>query len=229
MSAGRGTPLVRALALQGVSGDSGSHLGSTLNPGGAVLTLGVFRRSRSVAYIPADASPSEVLASAIVPPRVRVVNPNSRTFRNNASAACRIRAASPRFDVVFPLQLGPIGLRCQPRDCQQRARCAASAEPSRELFRRMPSLALCTSKGHGCNLSSAKCLTGTTPQWQNVLASTSLGKASLGIQARLPESPDTPCSAEALTRGCVAGRVLRVGCLIPCVCASFVHPCVPWP
>jgi hypothetical protein len=80
MSAGRGTPLVRALALQGVSGDSGSHLGSTLNPGGAVLTLGVFRRSRSVAYIPADASPSEVLASAIVPPRATVVNPTRRDF-----------------------------------------------------------------------------------------------------------------------------------------------------
>ena len=54
------TPLVRALALHGVSGDSGSHLGSTLKPGGAVLTLGVFRRSRSVAYIRTDASPSEV-------------------------------------------------------------------------------------------------------------------------------------------------------------------------
>jgi hypothetical protein len=41
---------------------AGSHLGSTLNPGGAVLTLGVFRRSRSVACIHADASPSEVHA-----------------------------------------------------------------------------------------------------------------------------------------------------------------------
>ena len=74
MSAGRGTPLVRALALHGVSGDSGSHLGSTLNSGGAVLTLGVFRRLRSVACIHADASPSEVLATAIVPPRGKVVN-----------------------------------------------------------------------------------------------------------------------------------------------------------
>jgi hypothetical protein len=36
-----------------------SHLGSTLKPGGAVLTGGVFRRSRSVACIRADASPSE--------------------------------------------------------------------------------------------------------------------------------------------------------------------------
>src|ERR1700683_2888876 len=53
------TPLVRALALHGVSGNSGSHLGSTLKPGGAVLTLGVFRRSRSVACIRADASPRE--------------------------------------------------------------------------------------------------------------------------------------------------------------------------
>ena len=45
---------------------AGSHLGSTLNPGGAVLTLGVFRRSRSVAYIRADASPSEVHTQAMV-------------------------------------------------------------------------------------------------------------------------------------------------------------------
>src|SRR5271168_2189116 len=74
MSACRGTPLVRALALHGVSGDSGSHLGSTLKPGGAVLTLGVFRRSRSVACIRADASPSEVLARAIVPPISEGVN-----------------------------------------------------------------------------------------------------------------------------------------------------------
>jgi len=42
-------------------GRPGSHLGSTLKPGGAVLTLGVFRRSRSVAYVRANASPSEVL------------------------------------------------------------------------------------------------------------------------------------------------------------------------
>jgi hypothetical protein len=73
-SAGRRTPLDRALALHGVSGDSGSHLGSTLKPGGAVLTLGVFRRSRSVACIHADASPSEVLAEAIVPPNSEGVN-----------------------------------------------------------------------------------------------------------------------------------------------------------
>src|SRR6202167_987474 len=69
-----GTSLAGALALHGVSGDSGSHLGSTLKPGGAVLTLGVFRRSRSVACIRADASPSEVLARAIVPPNSEGVN-----------------------------------------------------------------------------------------------------------------------------------------------------------
>jgi hypothetical protein len=40
----------------------GSHLGSTLTPGRAVLTWGVSRRSGSVAYIHADASPNEVLA-----------------------------------------------------------------------------------------------------------------------------------------------------------------------
>ncbi|BBX24231.1 hypothetical protein MTER_36420 [Mycolicibacter terrae] len=44
----------------------GSHLGSTLKPGGAVLTRGVFRRSGSVACIRADASPNEVLACSIV-------------------------------------------------------------------------------------------------------------------------------------------------------------------
>src|ERR1700760_1948385 len=40
---------------------TGSHLGSTLKPGRAVLTLGVSRRSRSVACIRVDASPNEVL------------------------------------------------------------------------------------------------------------------------------------------------------------------------
>ena len=50
---------------------AGSHLGSTLNPGGAVLTLGVFRRSRSVACIHVDASPSEVRTDGHVPPGAR--------------------------------------------------------------------------------------------------------------------------------------------------------------
>jgi hypothetical protein len=59
------TPLVGASALHGVSRhSSGSHLGSTLMPGRAVLTRGVSRRSGSVAYIRADASPTEVLASS---------------------------------------------------------------------------------------------------------------------------------------------------------------------
>src|ERR1700759_3602127 len=42
--------------------ETGSHLGSTLRSGGAVLTRGVSRRSGSVACIRADASPTEVLA-----------------------------------------------------------------------------------------------------------------------------------------------------------------------
>ncbi|GFG67993.1 hypothetical protein MKUB_54830 [Mycobacterium kubicae] len=41
-------------------------MGSTLKPGRAVLTLGVFRRLRSVAYVRADASPSEVHAELIL-------------------------------------------------------------------------------------------------------------------------------------------------------------------
>src|ERR1700683_1969501 len=59
----RRTPIVGASALHGVSGVTpGSHLGSTLRSGRAVLTRGVSRRSGSVACIRADASPTEVLA-----------------------------------------------------------------------------------------------------------------------------------------------------------------------
>jgi hypothetical protein len=99
---GRGTPLVRALALQGVSGNSGSHLGSTLKPGGAVLTLGVSRRSRSVAYIPADASPSEVLASAIVPLEMVIVNsPRSLLRCVAATGSQKSPLPQPIFGLVF--------------------------------------------------------------------------------------------------------------------------------
>jgi hypothetical protein len=57
------TSLAGALALHGVSENlSGSHLGSTLRPGRAVLTRGVSRRSGSVACVHAEASPNEVLA-----------------------------------------------------------------------------------------------------------------------------------------------------------------------
>ena len=45
---------------------AGSHLGSTLKPGGAVLTLGVSRRSGSVACIRVDASPNEVLTPTMM-------------------------------------------------------------------------------------------------------------------------------------------------------------------
>jgi hypothetical protein len=54
------TPLVRASTPRDVIRYSGSHFGSTLKPGGAVLTRGVFRRSGSVACIRVDASPNEV-------------------------------------------------------------------------------------------------------------------------------------------------------------------------
>jgi hypothetical protein len=64
---------------------AGSHLGSTLKPGGAVLTLGVFRRSRSVAYIRADASPSEVLAFVMVPPNSTRVNLARASAAENAT------------------------------------------------------------------------------------------------------------------------------------------------
>ena len=52
--------------LAGETIHAGSHLGSTLKPGGAVLTRGVFRRSGSVACIRVDASPIEVLTRPIM-------------------------------------------------------------------------------------------------------------------------------------------------------------------
>src|ERR1700759_317676 len=56
--------------------ETGSHLGSTLRSGGAVLTRGVSRRSGSVACIRADASPTEVLANSCLhrgPVRVKLL------------------------------------------------------------------------------------------------------------------------------------------------------------
>jgi len=72
--------------------EAGSHLGSTLNPGGAVLTLGVSRRSRSVACIRADASPSEVLAEAMVAPGSRSVKLTAARLHQ----FCRYPAAGGR-------------------------------------------------------------------------------------------------------------------------------------
>jgi hypothetical protein len=65
---------------------AGSHLGSTLNPGGTVLTLGVFRRSRSVACIRADASPSEVHTKAMVPLRAGPRQPDRQPGRGGYRA-----------------------------------------------------------------------------------------------------------------------------------------------
>jgi hypothetical protein len=118
------TPLDRALAPHGVSGCAGSHLGSTLKPGRAVLTLGVFRRSRSVAYIHADASPSEVLASAIVPPWARLVklahgNDCRRRARNGACGKFTVSSASLKRRTSFVVAVGRSrrtqpGLSCGP-------------------------------------------------------------------------------------------------------------------
>ena len=47
---------------------AGSHLGSTLKPGGAVLTRGVFRRSGSVACVRTEASPIEMLRADLLSP-----------------------------------------------------------------------------------------------------------------------------------------------------------------
>ena len=68
--------------------NSGSHLGSTLKPGGAVLTLGVSRRSGSVAYIRADASPNEVLTPLMMHEhRARVNSPRLGTFCGHTTRA----------------------------------------------------------------------------------------------------------------------------------------------
>ena len=81
MISGNRTPLVRASALHAVSGNSGSHLGSTLKPGGAVLTLGVSRRSGSVACIRVDASPNEVLTPSMMHEHsARVNSPHLKTY-----------------------------------------------------------------------------------------------------------------------------------------------------
>ncbi len=58
----------------------GSHLGSTLKPGGAVLTRGVFRRSGSVACIRVDASPNEVLTRSIMHDEPDGVKPPCRVW-----------------------------------------------------------------------------------------------------------------------------------------------------
>src|SRR5580700_10567785 len=77
-NSGKPHPTRRVSALHGVSGESGSHLGSTLKPGGAVLTLGVSRRSGSVAYIRVDASPNEVLTLTMMPEHSAPVNSTRR-------------------------------------------------------------------------------------------------------------------------------------------------------
>lgn len=100
---------------------AGSHLGSTLNPGRAVLTLGVFRRSRSVAYIRADASPSEVLAEAMVAAERKSVKPN-----------CDRRAAIHLPSRSSGVRRPRITVRCSQRQCRAcppvspGARCSSS-------------------------------------------------------------------------------------------------------
>ena len=76
------TPLVGASALHGVSGTFQKPLGpQPLGPGRAVLTWGVSRRSGSVAYIRADASPTEVLTSPMVTPTATRVKPFTQPLR----------------------------------------------------------------------------------------------------------------------------------------------------
>ena len=86
------TPLVGASAMHVVSESfSGSHLGSTLQPGRAVLTRGVSRRSGSVAYIRADASPSEMLARTWWQHKPGPVKPPALTYQQGPRSPRRPR------------------------------------------------------------------------------------------------------------------------------------------
>jgi hypothetical protein len=112
---GPGEPVAAPLSTElwhctAYPGRPGSHLGSTLKPGGAVLTLGVSRHLRSVACIRADASPSEVLASVIVPPRLSGVN---STWANSDVRRAEIQR-SPTRSPVLAQQVWRIGIekRC---------------------------------------------------------------------------------------------------------------------
>jgi hypothetical protein len=89
------TPIVGALALHGVSGgSSGSHLGSTLMSGRAVLTRGVSRRLGSVAYVCADASPTEMLAPAIVSNKSHGSQANTRKWLSMPRQSTRVGTAA---------------------------------------------------------------------------------------------------------------------------------------
>ncbi len=139
---GHGTPLVRALAQHGVSGpvEAGSHLGSTLKPGRAVLTLGVFRRSRSVAYIRADASPSEVHTEAIAAPETTRVKPNCQRVATIHLAVTPKRvhcpvAAYARLDsgcterIRFAVSRRPVGVVSRWGGIRIAAHCRSGARP----------------------------------------------------------------------------------------------------
>ena len=78
----------------------GSHLGSSLNPRGAVLTGGVSRRSGSMACVRADASPNEVLAEECCTPHSREVNPHVRQLPILNESFIPFPKPPPRVDQV---------------------------------------------------------------------------------------------------------------------------------
>ena len=75
--------------------EGGSHLGSSLNPRGAVLTGGVSRRSGSVTYVRADASPNEVLAKKYFCTMAR--EKSTRMFDNRQSLTNSLRDCPSRY------------------------------------------------------------------------------------------------------------------------------------
>ena len=98
-TAGNRTPLVELRHYTAYPEKPGSHLGSTLKPGGAVLTLGVSRRSGSVACIRVDASPNEVLTPTMMhehPAEVNSPRPeNFTTLTSRYESVTRPARARP--------------------------------------------------------------------------------------------------------------------------------------
>ena len=86
--------------------ETGSHLGPTLKPGGAVLTRGVSRRSGSVACIRAAASPNEVLAHSMMQQRLDPV----KSFRTGVLINLRIRYDNPVW-AALTRRVAPAGRR----------------------------------------------------------------------------------------------------------------------
>ena len=171
---------------------TGSHLGSTLNPGGAVLTLGVFRRSRSVAYIRVDASPSEVHTN------------ESHGSTRSRSASSRL-PAGPRHSRIsrrpVAVALRSRGTRIAVRCRSGGRRCSRRESPAFRALRPDSRGARCCSN----RLPRARFPRGSPPGWPrpNSAAPTNARRTRLepnpadGMPSLTPGTPIEPNGATA--------------------------------